>query len=114
MINREFTDRINALRRELIDAIIMELRNDGITMFVFPDDIDKSEIPWQTVTDKNGETSRGWVTAIEIYSDNHLAIHSEDYFNTYTTYTTKDWEANEIDFLVDLYECLQYYLNETK
>lgn len=51
MINLEFTERINALRRELIDAIIAELNNHGVTSLDFPDDLERCERPWQVCTD---------------------------------------------------------------
>ena len=45
MINLEFTERLNALRRELIDAIIAELNNHRVTGFEFPDDLERCERP---------------------------------------------------------------------
>ena len=111
MINLEFTERINALRRELIDAIIAELNCHGVTSFEFPDDVDRSELPWQTVVDKNGEPRNGWVTKLEIWLGTDLMIHADDEYDTYRTSTNVNYEAREIDFLAELYENLQYYLN---
>lgn len=111
MINLEFTERINALRGDLIDAIIAELNNHRVTGFEFPDDVDRSELPWQTVTDKNGEPHNGWVTGLEIWMDSDLVVYTDDEYDTYTTYTNIDYEAREISFLVELYENLYYYLN---
>jgi hypothetical protein len=116
MMNLEFTKRIKALRRELIDAIIAELNNHGVTSFEFPDDLERCERPWQICTDVNDDPCECYVSKMEICGcdNDHLRIYSDDDYDSYTTLTSCDYEAKDVEFLSNLYLDLQYYLNETK
>lgn len=116
MINLEFVERINVLSRELIDAIIAELNNHGITSFEFPDDIERCERPWQICIDGAGDPCECYVSKIEICGcdNDHLRIYSDGDYISCTTLTSCDYEAKDVEFLSNLYLDLQYYLNETK
>lgn len=115
MINLEFPKRIKALRRELVDAIIAELNNHGITSFEFPDDVDRCERPWQICTDGSGEPQECCVSKIEICGcdNDHLRIYADGDYISCTTLTSCDYEAQDVEFLSNLYLDLQYFLNET-
>lgn len=113
MINLEFIERISALRRELIDAIIAELHKHGVTSFGFSDDLERCERPWQVCTDGAGDPCICYVSKIEICGcdNNHLRIYSDGAYISCTTMTSCDYEAKDIEFLHDLYLDLKYYLN---
>lgn len=113
MINLEFTERINALRRELIDAIIAELNNHGVTSLDFPDDLERCERPWQVCTDGAGDPCECYVSKVEICgcANDHLRIYSDDDYISCITLTSCDNEAKDVEFLSSLYLDLQYYLN---
>jgi hypothetical protein len=113
MIELEFKKRINALRRDLIDAIIAELQYHEVTSFEFPDDIERCERPWQICTDRDGEPQECYVSKIEVcgHDNDHLRIYSDGRYISCTTMTSCDYEAKDIEFLHDLYLDLKYYLN---
>lgn len=114
MINLEFSKRIKALRRDLIDAIIAELQYYKVTSFEFPDDVDRCELPWQICTDRDGEPHECYVSKIAICGckNDHLMIYADDDWDSYVTLTSWDYEAKGIEFLYNLYRDLQYYLTE--
>ena len=52
MTNEQFTERIHALRIELMSAIIAELEKYVPSSFDFSEDVDRSELPRQTNVNK--------------------------------------------------------------
>jgi hypothetical protein len=111
----EFSKRIKALRRDLIDAIIAELHKYGVTSFELPENLEKCQRPWQICTDINGEPQECFVSKIAICGcdNDHLRIYANNGYDSYVTWTSCDYEAKDIEFLYNLFRDLQYFLKET-
>jgi hypothetical protein len=112
MLESYFQEKIETLRRELIDAIIKELKEHNLTSFDFPSGVDISELPCQFFYDKHGNLVNGYAKKITICNEKHLSIlmEDEDECKTTTIKTHSHWNAHDVHFLLEIYEWLSYYI----
>ena len=108
-----FSDRIEELRKDIIESIKQLLDAHGLKEISFCDSND--DPAWVIWFGKNGDPYECWVTKLKVTEDSMTVIALEkESGDEVACYTPYDLGASNIDWLNQMYEAVRLRLENTK
>ena len=108
-----FSDRIEELRKDIIEAIRQLLDAHGMTEITFRDNDD--DPVWVIWFDKHADPYECWVTGLEITDDGLIVLATiKDSLEEVACYSPFELGASNIDWLNQMYEAVRLQLENTK
>ena len=107
----DFSDRIETLRKDIIDAIRQLLYSHGLTEITFPEEQD--DPVWVIWFDNNADPFECKVTGIQV-TDNSMTViaHEKETNFEATCHTPFELGASNIDWLYEIYDAVWQQLEE--
>ena len=107
-----FSDRIEELRKDIIEAIRQLLYAHGLTEITFRDNDD--DPVWVIWFDKHADPYECWVTGLEITDDGLIVLATiKDSLEDIACYSPFELGASNIDWLNGMYEAARLQLENT-
>ena len=107
-----FSDRIEELRKDIIEAIRQLLDAHGLTEITFRDNDD--DPVWVIWFDKHADPYECWVTGLEITDDGLIVLATiKDSLEEVACYSPFELGASNIDWLNGMYEAAKLQLENT-
>lgn len=107
-----FSDRIEELRKDIIEAIRQLLYAHGLTEITFRDNDD--DPVWVIWFDKHADPYECWVTGLEITDDGLIVLATiKDSLEEIACYSPFELGASNIDWLNGMYEAARLQLENT-
>ena len=107
-----FSDRIEELRKDIIEAIRQLLDAHGMTEITFRDNDD--DPVWVIWFDKHADPYECWVTGLEITDDGLIVLATiKDSLEEVACYSPFELGASNIDWLNGMYEAARLQLENT-
>lgn len=107
-----FSDRIEELRKDIIEAIRQLLDAHGLTEITFRDNDD--DPVWVIWFDKHADPYECWVTGLEITDDGLIVLATiKDSLEEIACYSPFELGASNIDWLNGMYEAARLQLENT-
>ena len=112
-LKMDFSDRIETLRKDIIDAIRQLLYSHGLTEITFPEEQD--DPVWVIWFDNNADPFECKVTGIQV-TDYSMTVIAHDKIanNEVTCSTPFELGAKNIDWLYEIYDAVWQQLEENR
>ena len=110
-LKMDFSDRIETLRKDIIDAIRQLLYSHGLTEITFPEDQD--DPVWVIWFNWDGDTYECKVMGVKV-TDNSMTVIAHDKIcnDEVTCSTPFELGAKNIDWLYEIYDAVRQQLEE--
>ncbi len=110
-LKMDFSDRIETLREDIIDAIRLQLYSHGLKEITFPEE--QYDPVWVIWFDRNGDPYECMVTGIRV-TDNSLAViaSEKECGDEVSCHTPFELGASNIDWLYEMYDAVWQQLEE--